>query len=144
MALHGDREDNRVVDNMDRSKQKLCITAQPSGCLSMSCSTFGAIKSGIRMSVNLGKAEQHRHGTGLERETVAAEAGGSALSGCGDPGLSRASHGQAAGQGSWSAAEVGTTSLLSCLAPWWGSRQTGEQWQQRSEISKPGLHVECG
>lgn len=106
MALRGDREDNQVVDNMDRSKQKLCITAQPSGCLPMSCSTFGAIKSGIRMSVNLGKAEQHRHGTGLERETVAAEAGGSALSGCGDPGLSRASQGQAAGQGSWSAAEV--------------------------------------
>lgn len=106
VALHGNREDNRVVDNMARSKQKLCITAEPSGCLSMSCSTFGVIEGGVRMSVKPGKAQQHRHGTGLGRETMAAKAGGSALTGRGNPGLSRASRGQAAGQGSWSAAGV--------------------------------------
>lgn len=106
MALRGDREDNQAVEDMARSRQKLRVTAEPSSCLSMSCSTFGAIKGGIRLSVMQGKAQRHRHSTGLGREAVAAVAGGTALPHCREPGLSRASLGQAAGQGGWSAAEV--------------------------------------
>lgn len=106
MALRGDREDNQAVEDMARSKQKLHVTAETSSCLSMSCSTFGAIKGGIRVSVMQGKAQQCCQGTGLGREAAAAEAGGTALPCCGDPGRRRASLGQAAGQGAWSAAEV--------------------------------------
>lgn len=65
MALHGDREDNQAAEDMARSKQKLHVTTEPSSCLSVSCSTFGAIKGGIRVTAMQGKAQRHRHGTGL-------------------------------------------------------------------------------
>lgn len=35
VVLCGDREDNQAVEDMARSKQKLCVTAEPSSCLSL-------------------------------------------------------------------------------------------------------------
>lgn len=49
MPLPGDREDNQAVEDMARSQQKLHVTTEPSSCLSLSCSTFGAIKGSIRV-----------------------------------------------------------------------------------------------
>ena len=57
--------DNQAVEDVARSKQKLCATAETSSCLSVCCSTFGAFKGGIRVSVTQGKAQRHHHGTGF-------------------------------------------------------------------------------
>lgn len=62
VALCGNKEDNQAVEDMAMSKQKLCATAEPSSCLSVSCSIFGDIKGGRRMSAMQGKAQQHRCG----------------------------------------------------------------------------------
>lgn len=48
MVLHGDKKDNQTVEDVSRSKQELCDNAEPSSCLSMGCSTFGAITGGTR------------------------------------------------------------------------------------------------
>lgn len=59
VVLCGDREGNQAVEDVARSQQKLHVTTEPPSCLSMSCSTSGAIKGGIRVSVMEGKAQWH-------------------------------------------------------------------------------------
>lgn len=48
VVLHGDKEDNQAMEDVSRSKQKLCDHAGPLSCLSVGCGTFSAITGGTR------------------------------------------------------------------------------------------------